>query len=169
MMFPPQAEPIASVSSGRTVTVRGAVVARDLMDSPLTGERCVYYRYSVEQWRQSRVAGVGGDGFWDPNERDEAILEFYVDDGSGRAIVAPERARVLLGRRLAEDTMDLGAQRRAHQLLLQPGDEIEVTGEAVRVDDLFDEGRGYRAPPQRIMLRAPPRDHLRIRVLARHG
>lgn len=169
MMFPPQAEPIADAITGRTVTVRGAVVARDLMDSPLTAERCVYYRYTIEQWRQSRVAGVGGDGFWELSERDEAILEFYVDDDTGRAIVAPERARVVLGRGLAEETLDLGAQRRAHQMLLQPGDDIEVTGEAVRVDDLFDEARGYRSPPQRIMLRAPQREHLRIRVLARGG
>lgn len=169
IMFPPQPEPVGSAPVGRLVTVRGEVVARDLMDSPLTGERCVYYRYTVEQWRRSRVTGVGGDGFWELSERDEAILEFYIDDGTGRAIVAPARAHVDLGRRAAMDVMDLGAQRRGQQVVIRPGDQIEVTGETVRVNDLFDEARGYRAPPQRIMLRAPEGEHLRIRVLGRRG
>lgn len=165
----PRAVPIASAPRGRLITVRGAVVPRDLMRSPITDDACVYYRYSIEQWRQSRVTGVGGDGFWEIVGRDEAILEFYVNDGTARAIVAPERARVHAGRRLDAQPLELDLQRRAQQLLLEPGDEIAVTGEAVEVVDLYDESRHYRGTPQRLMLRAPKGRSLDIRVLRKRA
>jgi hypothetical protein len=164
-MFPAQPQPITEVSVGRLATVRGVVVPRDLMDSPLTGDRCVYYHYTVEQWRQSRVVGVGGDGFWDVIEQDEAILEFYVEDETGRAIVAPERSRVTLGRRVEQQHIELMMNRRARQVVLEPGDVIEVTAETVLVDDLFDEGRSYRASPGRMLLRAPEDSSLDIRLV----
>jgi len=149
-------------------TVRGVVVARDVMESPLTGERCVYYNYAVEEWRQSRVVGQAGDGFWRLVERDEAILEFYIQDGRERAIVAPHRARVERARGVSADRIDLGmAGRRAQQLRLQSGDLIEVTAVSERVDDLFDEDRAYRASPTRWILRAPRGEPIRIRILAR--
>lgn len=159
---------IAHAPRDRLITVRGRVVPRDLIDSPLTGEPCVYYRYSIEEWRQSRVLGVGGNGFWQLAERDEAIVEFYVDDGTARAIVAPVDARVHASRRLLEAPVEIHVQRRAHQLLIEPGDEIAVTGIAGEVVDLFDESRGYRAGPQRLMLRAPEASTLAIRILRKH-
>ncbi len=160
---------IASVTEGRVVTVRGEVVARDLIDSPLAGKRCVYYRFRSEQWRQSRVAGVGGDGFWEATSSDEAIVEFYVADQSGRAIVSPANARVQRARGLEEisttrPTVLSGAER-AQELLIVPGDEITVTGEAAWVSDLFDDGRDYRQAPRRLMLRAPEGKPLQIRLL----
>lgn len=166
-MFPPRPELIAEVRTGMRVTVRGRVVPRDLMDSPLSSERCVYYRHAIEQWRQSRVAGVGGDGFWEIVEQDEAILEFYVEDDSGRAIAAPENARLVGGRKAGDDIVDIALHRRGRQLLLQPGDLVEVTGEAGLVDDLFDESRSYRSSPRRLILRAPRGGHLDIRLIAK--
>jgi hypothetical protein len=164
-----QAVPIARAPHHRLITVRGVVVPRDLIGSPLTGEPCVYYRYSVEDWRESRVLGVAGNGFWQLAEHDEAIVEFYVDDGTARAIVAPVDARVRTHRRLAEATPEIHVQRRAHQLLIEPGDEVEVTGVASEVADLFDESRGYRGGAQRLMLRAPAGGTLDIRVLRKRA
>ncbi len=155
-------EPVDELIVGRRATVRGAVVPRDLMDSPLTGEPCVYYHYTVERKRQSRP---GGDTFWDVIETDEAILEFYIEDDAGRAIVAPLRARIDRGRAIAPVTHELGADRQAHELLIQPGDTIEVTGEVASVLDLYDEGRGYRARPERLMLRAPDKGRLELRLV----
>jgi hypothetical protein len=160
---------IAHAPHDRLITVRGVVVPRDLIDSPLTGEPCVYYRYSIEDWRQSRVLGVGGNGFWQLAEHDEAIVEFYIDDGSARAIVAPVGARVHASRRLTEAPLELHVWRRAHQLLIEPGDEIAVTGMASEVVDLFDESRDYRAGPQRLMLRAPEAGTLDIRILRKYA
>lgn len=166
-IFPPEPEPINGLRDGAICTVRGAVVARDLMDSPITGTSCVYYQYTVESWRKSQVLGVGGDGFWERIESDEVILEFYVEDATGRAIVTPAHSRVISNRKIAASELELGDHRRARELVLAPGDAIEVTGEAVLVPDLYDDGRGYRASPTRFMLRAPADHELFIRVLER--
>ena len=168
-MFPPRPEPLADVRSGSRSTVRGIVVPRDLIESPLTGDRCVYYQYTVEEWRQSRVTGVAGDGFWQMTESDEAIAEFYIHDDSATAIVAPHSARVERGKRVEVQQIDLGMNRRAQQLLILPGDEIEVTATVERTHDIFDEGRGYRAATGRIILVAPTDERLQITLLARGG
>ena len=170
---------IAQAPKGRVITVRGVAVPRDLLDSPLSGTPCVYYRYSVEEWRKSRLLGAGASaGFWQLAEHDEAIVEFYVDDGTARAIVAPGDARIRAPRRLDNAATDaarpgaglaLGLERRARELLIEPGDELTVTGHAVDVADLFDEGRSYRAAPQRLMLRAPAAATLDIRILRKRA
>jgi hypothetical protein len=166
--FPPQPESLDEVSPGRTTTVRGTVVPRDLIESPLTGEPCVYYQYTIEEWHTSNIVGAAAEGFWQVTERDEGILEFYVQDGRQRAIVAPLRARVERGRRVAMRIVDLGiVDRRAQQLVITAGDMVEVTAIADRVDDLFDEDRAYRSSPERIILRAPSGDQILIRLLER--
>jgi hypothetical protein len=130
---------------GQRIRVRGRVAPRDLLDSPLAGERCVYYRYSVESFRRSALAVMAGDGFWETAEHDEAIAEFYLDDGAGRALVSPVGARVLSGR-LRPRVVDLGDDlRRARELVIRPGDPVEVVGRLADALDLFDEGRDYRS------------------------
>jgi hypothetical protein len=148
----------------QVITVRGVAVPRDLLESPLSGVPCMYYRYSVEEWRPSRLLGESG-GFWQIAEHDEAIAEFYVDDGTGRAIVAPVDARVWADRGPGGAVHEMGRQRRAHELLIEPGDELSVTGHSVEIADLLDEGRDYRATAQRLMLRAPAGATLDIRLL----
>ena len=98
--FPQAPEPLGTVRGpwGKSLVVRGRVVPRDLIESPLTTRRCVYYRYLVEEWRRASASlqsmGPGTGGLWHPTEIDEAIAEFYVDDGTGRALVEPEAALV---------------------------------------------------------------------------
>ena len=163
-LFPPQPEPIAELRVGAMAIVRGQVVPRDLIECPLTGDRGVYYHYTVEDWRQSQTVGLAGEGFWELNERDEAIAEFYIEDGTGRAVVSPHRAQVERGRGVSPRTIDLGiVGRRAQQLVIAPGDLIEISAQVDRVDDLFDEGRDYRASPRRLCLRAPAAEPIRIR------
>ena len=164
-LFPPQPEPIADLLVGRPATVRGQVVPRDVLESPLTGEPCVYYNYAVEQWRQSQLAGLP-DGAWRLTEHDEAIAEFYLHDPTGRIIVAPQRARVDRGRGVQPDAVELGQlERRARELLIRPGDVVEVTAIVERCDDLYDDARDYRMQAQRLILRAPPRGFVEIRLL----
>lgn len=163
--LPAKVVAISELREGYAATVRGVVVPRDLMDSPLSGDRCVYYRYSTEQWRHSRIAGVGGDGFWELVERDEAILEFYLDDGDGRVIVAPHNARVKRGPGIDDEPFELTIQRRAQQLIIEPGDFVEVRALVSTADDLFDENRDYRTTPNRFMLCAPDGGFVHIRLL----
>ncbi len=168
-LFPPEPEPLRELRLGIVTTVRGRVVPRDLIESPLTGERCVYYQYTVEDWRRSQVLGVGGDGFWELREKDEAIVEFYLHDDGMRAIVCPQSAKVERARGIEAIDIDLGMMnRRAQQLLIMPGDLVEILAVAERVDDLHDEGRDYRTAPTRVMLRAPEGADLIIRIIERH-
>jgi hypothetical protein len=166
MLFPPAPEPIGELRPGASAFVRGRVVPRDLIESPLTGDRCVYYQYTVENWRRSEA--VVGDGFWEIVDSDEAIAEFYLQDESGvQAIVAPQRARVERARGVHVRTLDLGADRqRAQQLVILPGAEIEVVARVGQAEDLYDEARGYRASPTRLILLAPEDGEIVIRLLA---
>jgi hypothetical protein len=164
--FPPMPEPLGEVEPGRVAIVRGRVVPRDTIASPLTGTEGVYYRYTVEEWRRSTVGALGGDGFWRLIERDEAIAEFYLHDGEHRALVSPFSARVEPRKPVAPRRVELNMpDRRAHQLVIAAGDLVEVTGEVDRVDDLFDDGRDYRGSPTRLCLRAPTGRNLLVRIL----
>jgi len=164
--FPPAPEPLDEVDLGRTAVVRGRVVPRDLLRSPLSGADCVYYRYTVEDWRHSNIRAIGGDGFWQLTERDEAIVEFYLQDTTARAVVSPFSAQVQPRRGVAPRPVELGVPgRRAQELLIAPGDLIEVVGIVDRVDDLFDDGRDYRGSPTMLCLRAPPGEWILVRIL----
>jgi hypothetical protein len=146
--------------------VRGRVLPRDLLRSPLSGAECVYYHYTVEDFRRSMVVGISGDGFWQLSERDEAIVEFYLQDGDARAVVSPFFARVEPRRGVGSRVIDLGvAGRRARELIIAPGDLIEVVGRVDRVDDLFDDGRDYRGSATTLCLRAPAGESILVRIL----
>jgi hypothetical protein len=164
--FPPRCEPIAELIPGRRALVRGTVVARDLIDSTLTAERCVYYRYSVDEWRHSHIAGLATEGYWAMTRYDEAIVEFYLQDEAGdRVIVAPQNARIERGRGVEPGHVDMGILgQRGQELTIRPGDILEIQGTVVRVHDLFDEDRNYRAMPTRFMICAGEDDVLQIRL-----
>lgn len=164
--FPPRSESIAELIPGRRALIRGQAVARDLIDSTLTGERCVYYRYSVEEWRNSHMAGLASDGYWALTRFDEAIVEFYLQDEAGdRAIIAPHRAQIERGRGVAPAHVDMGILgQRAQELIIRPGDVLEIQGQVSLVHDLYDEDRDYRAESSRFMLSAPEEDTLQIRL-----
>jgi len=163
------AESLTDVVRGRIATVRGEVVARDLIECPLTADKCVYYNYTVEQWRSSQIVGIVDEGLWEMRERDEAIVEFYIKDGNERAIIAPERAKVIPGKRIPAELLRLGRKQRGQQFLIRPGDIIEVTALIDDADDLFDEGRAYREPATRWMLRAPKSREIEITLVERHA
>jgi hypothetical protein len=168
-LFPRTVNPISTLPRrrGAPVVVRGRVVPRDLIDSPLSGERCVYYRYLVEEWRAASAIpeALGGGGLWFAVEGDEAICEFYVEDPSGRALVLPARADVEIGRE-ARHTVDVPRGQRASEVRLAPGDLVEIRGVAGEIADLLDDRRGYREDASRGLVRAADGGRLRIRRLA---
>jgi len=164
-LFRKAVSPIAELVGhpGAPVTARGRVVPCDLIDSPLAGERCVYYRYLVEEWRRATM-NVGGAGLWHCAEHDEAMAEFYIADETGRALVEPGRARV---EAFLEHSGAAG-ERRAREWLIRDGDLIEIRGAvADEIDDLLDLERGFRDPSTRVVLHAPEGGFLTIRVLGR--
>jgi hypothetical protein len=138
---------------------------RDLIESPMSGRRCVYYQYTVEEWQPSRIM-LSGDGCWQLREHDEAIAEFYLQDGDTRAVIAPHNALVERGRGVMPARVDIGDdRRRAHELCICAGDRVEVQAIVDHVEDLYDEGRHYRTRATLLLLRAPPGEPLRIRLL----
>jgi hypothetical protein len=164
-LFPPEPEPIAHAVRGRRVLLRGRVVARDTMDSPLTGVSCVYYHYVVETWSRSTTS-------WLVVEQDEAICEFYLRDDTACAVVSPHHARVELGAALHPDLVPVPEGRpggRARETRIHAGDVVEVSGVLEDIEDLFDEGRGYREDMVRLIVRAEDARSLRIRLVSRAG
>lgn len=165
-LFSRKPSPIAALARrrGARVVVRGRVVPRDLIDSPHSGERCVYYHYLLEELRGPAVTFPGAGPVWTVIGGDEAICEFYVEDDSGRALIVPERAVVDSG------PMTRHAAERDDQRVLMsqilPGDVIEVRGVADEIADLLDDRRGYRESAQRSLVRAPANGAIRIRRLA---
>ena len=164
--FPPRCEAVAELIPGRRALVRGTVVARDLIDSTLTAERCVYYRYTVDEWRSGNIAGIANEGHWAMTRFDEAIVEFYLQDEAGdRVIIAPQNARVERGRGVEPNHVDMGiVGQRGQEITICPGDILEIQGTVVRVHDLFDEDRNYRSNATRFMLCAGENDILQIRL-----
>jgi hypothetical protein len=163
-LFPPAAEPIASARRGVRVLLRGHVVPRDLVDSPVSGRRCVYYRYLVERLQPASIAQIAGSdaGLWMVRDQDEVITEFYLDDESGRAVVSPERAEVDV-ERVAVPSEEEGEKIRISEAVIEPGDVIEVEGVLEDIEDVLDEDRGYRELPTQLIVRAPEGATLRVR------
>jgi hypothetical protein len=159
-LFPPRVEPLGQAVRGRHVVVCGRVVPRDLMDSPLAREACVYYHYVVETWSPST-------GTWLVVEQDEAIAEFYLQDDSGRVVVSPHDARVEVGMTVRPDVEPLREGTRARELRIRPGDTVEIHGVLEEAEDLLDETRGYREDMLRLAIRAVTGGQLKIRLLAR--
>ena len=166
-LFPDAPAALERLQPGRHAVVRGRVAPRDLIDSPLTGEPCVYYRYLVEEWRPVSLTMLGGEGQWLVAERDEAAAEFYLDDGSARVLVSPVEADVTHAAGLGPDRLEVGVRRRASEWRIVPGDEVEIRGLADSVSDPLDEGRGYREGPARACMRGTPGRRIRIKVLSR--
>ena len=166
-LFPPAVDPAASLRhrAGERVTVRGRVVPREPIVSPLSGERCVYYRYLVEEWRASSVPMGTGGGLWVAVERDEAICEFYLEDESGRALVMVEEDRVEVEGAGAADRIEVPQGQRASELRIVAGDLVEVHGAAGEIADTLDESRGYRDDATRGLVRAVEDGLLRIRAI----
>ena len=151
---------------GDRVNLRGKIIARDHIESPLTADRCVYYNYTIQQWHESATGtALAGDGFWRDLEGDEAITEFYLAVGDERLIISPANAKVdrASGPTMVDVDYKLVGQR-ARQILLTTGNEIEVSGVLDHADDLFDDARDYRALAERFMIRAPDQGKLKIRV-----
>ena len=166
IFFPaPEPRSLVTADIGDELVVRGRILPRDLIESPLSGERCVYYSYTVDVWQEA-VQGLGGDGHWRNVERDEAITEFYLQTDDERVIVAPASAEVTrsTGPKM-RDVPYTVIGRRAGEMLLVSGNEVEIRGVLAAADDLYDDARDYRASPRRLMLTAPDEGTLSIRLL----
>lgn len=77
---------IAEAPEGEVVRIDGRVTEGEALEAPLTGRRCVYYVAVVEE--------KGDAGDWMELARESRGVRFMVEDGTGRAIIDPEGARI---------------------------------------------------------------------------
>ncbi len=137
---------VRSMSMGR-VEIHGRAQEKAELTAPLTGRACVYYRYQVEERRRS-----GKHTRWATVESgDSSAWGFYLEDDTGRVLIEPEDAQLLLepdfretnpvyhgslGSFVQEHGLDrrswLGGHRRMRftEWHIAPGDELYVLGVA---------------------------------------
>jgi len=142
---------VTALAMGARARVRGRVIPRDTFTSPLGGEEVVYARTTIERWQATHSVGAFNEGLWLVDHRDESVAEFYVDDGSGRVMIAAGRIEMS---RPAEHTRSfaLGGHRRGFEVVIQPGDVIEVEGVVGEVADVFAEDVDTRGSALRPLL-----------------
>ena len=114
--------PTSSISSAAQGYVRLCGIGRPLQGSelcsPMTGERCLWYRYVLEV-RDSR-------GKWSHAKEEESNSFFLIDDGSGRCIVTTNGATVETRHKRSYAK---GATQRVTEWLLRINDKINAVGE----------------------------------------
>lgn len=72
---------IAEAPEGEVVRIYGRVLPGETVEAPLTGRRCVYYSVNI--------------GVEVPYVLETGGVAFTIDDGTGRAIVDPNGARII--------------------------------------------------------------------------
>jgi len=82
---------IRSMAMG-LVEVKGKVLDWNPLSAPFSGERCVYYRYQVEQLESN-----GKSSKWETVRQGASTgCPFYVEDDTGRALVLPSGSLAVL-------------------------------------------------------------------------
>ncbi len=61
----------------------------DPLTSPLTGTRCFTFKADIAEWVKTRTRKGGTKWAWRTTAGDDDLRQFYLDDGTGRALVQP--------------------------------------------------------------------------------
>jgi hypothetical protein len=152
--------PVAEAVDGSPCRLVGTVAAGRTIFAPISGRLCVAYQIRVFE-----VIGEGLRHYFD----DEGGIPFVIEDGTGRALVDPERARMALEldddstsgphdttprhaaflAHLGRSDQRPGGRIRLqyHEGIVAPGDPVAVLGHGVREPDpaAIDRIGGYRA------------------------
>ena len=147
---------IGELKAGADAVVEGTVKARESLNLPGPGTKCVYYDQLVETY--GRGARGGGRPFWQPQSAEQKLVGFYVEDATGRVWVDVAAAAVALSGAPTE-TGQFGAKakKRFTARLLKDGF-------VVKIHAAVDEPRG-KEPRGTLALR--PRADGRLEVLVR--
>lgn len=127
------ASPIRSVAMG-LAEIQGHAPAPATLAAPLSGALCHFYRYQVEEERQS---GKGGRQ-WVTVDQGKSNVPFHVEDPTGRILVNPEGAEVLLGRdyqRIERGEGWFGRRRRYREWRIDPADFVYLMGTVSRLQE----------------------------------
>jgi hypothetical protein len=117
---------VRSVAMG-FASILGMAKARTPIMAPLSGTRCVFYKYLVEQ----EESGGRGGSSWQTVDQGQSVEWFDLDDGTGTIVVDPDHIEVALGRDYR--TIDraeglLGRRQRCTEWRLHEGETAYVAG-----------------------------------------
>lgn len=86
---------IRSVAMG-LVEIFGEVIPTEkkILKSPFSNEDCVYYRYKVQEYRNT-----GKNSRWVTVKKDEKGIPFFIRDSTGSVLVDPRGAKIDISRR----------------------------------------------------------------------
>ena len=131
--------PIRSVAMGLS-EIQGRSPAAATLSAPLSGASCHYFRYRVEEERRS---GKGGRQ-WVTVDRGESNVPFHVEDPTGRILVNPQGADILLKRdyrRIDRAEGWLGRRKRYSEWRIDPAEFVYVIGTVSKLRDAAAERR----------------------------
>lgn len=170
--------PIEQVSDGEKARVVGQVHAEQTIAAPLSGRACTYWRVTVQEQR-----GGGKNRHWVTIIDEHEGVDFFVQDGAGKAIVKTELVHAVLEKdgkfssgflndadpALEAFLADRGhssqgwvfnKNMRYHEGVVEPGEHVCVVGVGRWERDPDEEARagaGYREAqmPRRLVLESP--------------
>ena len=123
--------------------IKGQLEANEVITAPLSGEDCVYYRSSISrEWEElERYTDSEGQAQERSNQVSEIIYSsssstsFFINDGSGKLRVNPERAEIELETVLAEQKTETQVQILNHTLRTQEGLTLDVSPDTQRWEE----------------------------------
>jgi len=153
---------IRSVAMGLAELI-GRVIPETPQQAPFTGVACAYFRFTVEKWTG------GKNKRWQVVEKGESTEPFWLEDETGRILVNPAGAEVVLRIAFREVRRDGGifsAKRRTTEYRLVEGQRAYVLGTVGHVRDRARERqeglagrlRDLKADPERLQAFDADRD-----------
>ncbi len=133
--------PIRSVAMG-LAEIKGKAPGRAVMPAPLSQTSCLYYRYLVEE---ERTRPKGGRE-WVTVDRGESNVPFQVEDPTGRILVNPDGADIMLGRdyqKIEREAGWLSRRKRYSEWRIDPGDFVYVIGTVSNLRDAIAADRAH--------------------------
>jgi hypothetical protein len=132
------ASPIRSVAMG-LAEIKGHAPSASILTAPLSGTACHFYRYEVDEERQSRQGSE-----WVKVDQGKSNVPFTVEDPTGGILVNPAGAEILLRKdyeRIDRAEGWLGKRRRYREWRIDPGDFVYTLGTVSRSGDAVADSR----------------------------
>jgi len=155
------------------VELCGHAQPKALLKSPVTGTKCVYYKFLIEK----RVRTSKGTK-WVVLNQGASTNYFYVDDGTGRILVDPVEADIHLARDyrytgaslsgagfMSSSSLFTGDDHRYTEWYIVPDDQVYVLGTVTKWKNALDDRRLKIAE----RLRQLKDDRARMRAFDRDG
>lgn len=133
------ASAIRSVAMGLS-EIQGSACAEATLSAPISGARCHYFRYRVEEERNRSKGGKE----WVTVDQGVSNVPFQVEDPTGKLLVNPEGADVSLQRdyrRVDAAEGWFGRRKRYSEWRIDPGDRLYVLGTVSKQDGLPERRR----------------------------